>query len=58
MERTLTYTTDHFISPQPVSHFLKQKGFSSQNLVQLKKDPTGGAAAGYHLRGRGSHGDQ
>ena len=39
MERTLTYTTDHFISPLPVSHFLKQKGFSSQNLVQLKKDP-------------------
>ena len=40
MERTLTYTTDHFISPLPVNHFLKQKGFSSQNLVQLKKDPT------------------
>lgn len=39
MERTLTYTTDHFISPLPVNHFLKQKGFSSQNLVQLKKRP-------------------
>ena len=37
MERTLTYTTDHFISPLPVNHFLKQKGFSSQNLVQLKR---------------------
>lgn len=46
MERTLTYTTDHFISPQPVSHFLKQKGFSSQNLVQLKKDPTAVQANG------------
>ena len=45
MERTLTYTTDHFISPLPVSHFLKQKGFSSQNLVQLKKDPTAVQAA-------------
>ena len=46
MERTLTYTTDHFISPLPVSHFLKQKGFSSQNLVQLKKDPTAVQANG------------
>ena len=41
MERTLTYTTDHFI-----------RG------TLLGKNPTGGAAAGYHLRGRGSHGDQ
>ena len=39
MERTLTYTTNNSIVPLPVSHFLKQKGFSSQNLVQLKKDP-------------------
>ena len=39
MERTLTYTIDNSIVPLPVSHFLKQKGFSSQNLVQLKKDP-------------------
>ena len=46
MERTLTYTTDHFISPLPVNHFLKQKGFSSQNLVQLKKDPTAVQANG------------
>ena len=39
MERTLTYTTENLITPLPVSHFLKQKGFSSQNLVQLKKNP-------------------
>ena len=40
MERTLIYTMDNSITPLPVSYFLKQKGFSSQNLVQLKKDPT------------------
>ena len=39
MERTLTYIADNSIAPLPVSHFLKQKGFSSHNLVQLKKDP-------------------
>ena len=39
MERTLTYTTENLIVPLLVSHFLKQKGFSSQNLVQLKKNP-------------------
>ena len=39
MERTLTYTTENLITPLRVSHFLKQKGFSSQNLVQLKKNP-------------------
>ena len=39
MERTFTYTTENLITPLPVSRFLKQKGFSSQNLVQLKKDP-------------------
>ena len=39
MERTLTYTTENLITPLPVSRFLKQKGFSSQNLVQLKKNP-------------------
>lgn len=39
MERTLTYTTENLITPLPVNHFLKQKGFSSQNLVQLKKNP-------------------
>ena len=46
MERTLTYTTDNSIVPLPVSHFLKQKGFSSQNLVQLKKDPAAVLADG------------
>ena len=46
MERTLTYTLDNSISPLPVSHFLKQKGFSSQNLVQLKKDPAAVQANG------------
>ena len=30
----------------PVSYFLKQKGFSSQNLVQLKKDPSAVLANG------------
>ena len=39
MERTLTYTADNSITPLPVSRFLKHKGFSSQNLVQLKKNP-------------------
>ncbi len=39
MERTLTYTTENLIAPLPVSYYLKQKGFSSQNLVQLKKNP-------------------
>ena len=39
MERTLIYTTENLITPLPVSRFLKQKSFSSQNLVQLKKDP-------------------
>lgn len=39
MERTLIYTTENLITPLPVSYFLKQKGFSSQNLVQLKKTP-------------------
>lgn len=39
MERTFTYTTENLIAPLPVSRFLKQKGFSSQNLVQLKKNP-------------------
>ena len=39
MERTLNYTTENLITSMPVSHFLKQKGFSSQNLVQLKKSP-------------------
>lgn len=38
MERTLIYTADNSIVSMPVSYFLKQKGFSSQNLVQLK-DP-------------------
>lgn len=36
MERTLIYTADNSIVSMPVSYFLKQKGFSSQNLVQLK----------------------
>ena len=40
MERTLIYTADNSIVSMPVSRFLKQKGFSSQNLVQLKKDPS------------------
>lgn len=39
MERTLNYTTENLITSMPVSHFLKQNGFSSQNLVQLKKNP-------------------
>lgn len=39
MERTLTYIADNSIAPLPVRIFLKQKGFSSHNLVQLKKDP-------------------
>lgn len=39
MERILTYTTENLITPLPVNRFLKQKGFSSQNLVQLKKNP-------------------
>ena len=39
MERTLIYTADNSIVSMPVSCFLKQKGFSSQNLVQLKKRP-------------------
>lgn len=39
MERTLIYTADNSIVSMPVSRFLKQKGFSSQNLVQLKKTP-------------------
>ena len=39
MERTLNYTTENLITSMPVSHFLKQKGFSSQNLVQLKMNP-------------------
>ena len=39
MERTLIYTADNSIVSMPVSYFLKQKGFSSQNLVQLKKRP-------------------
>ena len=46
MERTLTYTTENLITPLPVSHFLKQKGFSSQNLVQLKKAPSAVLANG------------
>ncbi len=46
MERTLTYTTENLITPLPVSRFLKQKGFSSQNLVQLKKDPDAVTANG------------
>ena len=46
MERTLTYIADNSIAPLPVSQFLKQKGFSSHNLVQLKKDPTAVLANG------------
>ena len=46
MERTLIYTADNSIVSMPVSYFLKQKGFSSQNLVQLKKDPTAVQANG------------
>ena len=46
MERTLIYTTDNSIASMPVSYFLKQKGFSSQNLVQLKKDPSAVLANG------------
>ena len=46
MERTLIYTTENLITPLPVSRFLKQKGFSSQNLVQLKKDPSAVLANG------------
>lgn len=46
MERTLIYTADNSIVPMPVSRFLKQKGFSSQNLVQLKKDPSAVLANG------------
>ena len=39
MERILTYLIDTSIPPLPVSQFLRQKGFSMQNLTQLKKDP-------------------
>ena len=46
MERTLIYTADNSIVSMPVSYFLKQKGFSSQNLVQLKKDPSAVLANG------------
>lgn len=46
MERTLIYTADNSIASMPVSYFLKQKGFSSQNLVQLKKDPSAVLANG------------
>ena len=46
MERTLIYTADNSIVSMPVSRFLKQKGFSSQNLVQLKKDPSAVLANG------------
>ena len=46
MERTLTYIADNSIAPLSVSQFLKQKGFSSHNLVQLKKDPTAVLANG------------
>ena len=46
MERTLTYKIDNSISPLPVSQFLKQKGFSMQNLTQLKKDPAAVLADG------------
>ena len=46
MERTLIYTMENLITPLPVSYFLKQKGFSSQNLVQLKKDPSAVLANG------------
>ena len=46
MERTLTYKIDNSIPSLPVSQFLRQKGFSTQNLTQLKKDPAAVLANG------------
>ena len=39
MERTLTYKITNPMPGQKVSGFLKTKGFSTQNLINLKKDP-------------------
>ena len=46
MERTLTYTLEQNSPPTAVKYFLKQRGFSTQNLVQLKKDPAAVLANG------------
>lgn len=39
MDRVITYQIEHPMRGQKISGFLKNKGYSSQNLVQLKKDP-------------------
>lgn len=39
MERTLTYKITNPMPGQKVSGFLKTKGFSTQNLINLKKNP-------------------
>ena len=39
MERPLTYKITNPMPGQKVSGFLKTKGFSTQNLINLKKDP-------------------
>lgn len=39
MERVLTYHITEQSDNQLISHFLKQQGYSSQNLIELKKMP-------------------
>ena len=39
MNRTLTYTIESEYHGCPVSRYLKSKGYSSQNLIELKKMP-------------------
>lgn len=39
MERVLTYTISEESDNQPISSFLKHQGYSSQNLIELKKMP-------------------
>ena len=39
MERILTYTIPAKAENQKISSFLKAQGYSSQNLIELKKMP-------------------
>ena len=39
MNRTFTYTIENEFHGISISSYLKNKGFSSQNLVELKKMP-------------------
>lgn len=39
MQRTFEFTIDKAADSMPIGHYLKSHGFSSQNIIALKKIP-------------------